>query len=171
MKHPRFPLLTVALAACLWFDPVPGRAQDVAQDAQADTRGDGVPDRADACPDTPPGIRVDSHGCTCETSTELRFAPGAARLTGDHKVKLDWVAGQLRRVDWARIAVEGYTDATGSADYNRKLAARRVAAVRAYLVAEGIEPGRLVARNRGAQRTGDATRTRRVVLRRIDCDG
>jgi hypothetical protein len=30
----------------------------------ADGDGDGVPDRRDACPDTPPGDLVDAHGCT-----------------------------------------------------------------------------------------------------------
>ena len=31
--------------------------------AAKDSDGDGVPDRRDKCPDTPPGVQVDEHGC------------------------------------------------------------------------------------------------------------
>lgn len=32
-----------------------------------DSDGDGVPDRIDKCPDTPEGVKVDSHGCPMDT--------------------------------------------------------------------------------------------------------
>lgn len=48
-----------------------------------------------------------------------------------------------------RVEVQGHTDNIGEADYNRALSHRRVEAVRAYLIAQGVAPERLVARGYG----------------------
>ncbi|HEX6363928.1 MAG TPA: OmpA family protein [Albitalea sp.] len=64
--------------------------------------------------------------------------------------RLDQIADALRRnphID--NVAITGYTDRLGTEAYNLALSRRRAEAVKAYLVARGVEPGRLVAEGRG----------------------
>lgn len=73
--------------------------------------------------------------------------------------KADLKAGSIRNlgklVDFLRgypdreIRVEGHTDSTGAADYNRKLSRRRAESVRELLVSRGIEPGRITTEGLG----------------------
>jgi outer membrane protein OmpA-like peptidoglycan-associated protein len=41
------------------------------------------------------------------------------------------------------LGLEGHTDRRGTSDYNQALAERRAEAVRAYLVAQGVDPERI----------------------------
>ncbi len=50
----------------------------------------------------------------------------------------------------SKFAVEGHTDAKGSADYNQKLSEARAQAVREFLTAQGVAPQRLLAAGKGA---------------------
>ena len=49
----------------------------------------------------------------------------------------------------ARVTATGYTDSTGSNDYNTRLAQRRVEAVKAQLVKEGIPATSIATASRG----------------------
>ena len=57
-------------------------------------------------------------------------------LTPDAKQELDKLAGDVKSDKRFFIAVEGYTDSTGSKPYNEMLSRRRADAVREYLVAK-----------------------------------
>jgi OOP family OmpA-OmpF porin len=48
--------------------------------------------------------------------------------------------GKMKGVTWQTVTATGHTDAIGSPDYNRRLAARRAEAVKAYLVDKGLGP-------------------------------
>lgn len=61
------------------------------------------------------------------------FAFDSASLTDEAKVTLDGVATEVRANANYMVLISGYTDATGSDDYNRNLAARRSSAVHMYL--------------------------------------
>lgn len=50
-----------------------------------------------------------------------------------------------------KVIVEGYTDSTGSADYNQGLSERRANSVRAALVRQGVGPERIVAQGYGKE--------------------
>jgi outer membrane protein OmpA-like peptidoglycan-associated protein len=50
------------------------------------------------------------------------------------------------------VQVEGHTDSTGKADYNRKLSQRRAESVRAFLVSAGIDGKRLQSKGFGPDR-------------------
>ena len=71
-----------------------------------------------------------------------------------------------------QIVIEGHTDSTGDDAHNQELSERRAAAVRAYLVGEGIEEGRMDAAGLGeTEPVGDnetpegRQQNRRVVLK------
>jgi len=68
------------------------------------------------------------------------FAFNAAKLTPEDKQKLDDLATQATSHKRFFIAVEGYTDQTGSADYNLELSKRRADAVVQYLAGERNVP-------------------------------
>jgi outer membrane protein OmpA-like peptidoglycan-associated protein len=65
----------------------------------------------------------------------------------------------------ARVTATGYTDTTGSNDYNQRLAQRRVDAVKAQLVKEGVPAGSITAASRGESdllvSTGDDVKDQR----------
>lgn len=50
--------------------PPPSPSSALASPAPADSDGDGVPDNLDQCPDTPSGVRVDSHGCPSDSDND-----------------------------------------------------------------------------------------------------
>jgi OmpA-OmpF porin, OOP family len=72
--------------------------------------------------------------------TTVLFAFNAAKLSADDKQKLDDLATQATSHKRFFVAVEGYTDQTGSADYNLELSKRRADAVVQYLAAERNVP-------------------------------
>jgi uncharacterized protein (TIGR02001 family) len=142
----------------------------------ADADGDGVPDSADRCPNTPAGDRVGPNGCSCDVSIQTHFAFDSAELTAEDKAALDRVAARLQELEFVGGAATGYTDNTGDAAYNVKLSERRAQAVVDYLGAKGVAPGRITATGAGSAEpvADNATeegraQNRRVTIRRTDC--
>lgn len=148
----------------------------VAPSPPADGDGDGVSDDVDRCPDTPTGVRVGEHGCTCEVSVQLQYELDSAELSADDKVRLDAVAEQLRALHFESGEVGGYADSTGDEAYNLELSKRRAQSALDYLAANGIAPGRMTAVGYGeANPIADNSTpegralNRRAVYRRTDC--
>ncbi len=82
------------------------------------------------------------------SATEL-FAFNSANLTMPQP-RLDEIAAALQAdPSITDVDIVGYADRLGSAKYNRALSEKRASAVRSYLVAKGIEGGRLKAIGRG----------------------
>jgi outer membrane protein OmpA-like peptidoglycan-associated protein len=71
-----------------------------------------------------------------QTSVSVPFKFDKYSLTGDAKQDLDKLAGDVKNDKRFFIAVEGYTDSTGSKAYNEALSRRRADAVVEYLVAK-----------------------------------
>jgi outer membrane protein OmpA-like peptidoglycan-associated protein len=70
--------------------------------------------------------------------TEVRFAVASASLTASTRESLDALIASLhRRGSSSYLEVRGHADALGSWADNRRLAARRAEAVRAYLHRHG----------------------------------
>jgi outer membrane protein OmpA-like peptidoglycan-associated protein len=63
---------------------------------------------------------------------------------------LDDIAAILKaHPEIGRCAVEGHTDATGPPAWNKKLSLERAKSVAIYLIAKGVEPGRVMAIGQG----------------------
>ena len=83
------------------------------------------------------------------------------------------VALQSPELRNSTFALEGHTDAKGSADYNLRLSALRAQAVRDYLMGRGVEQGRLQASGKGASELANleqpfAPENRRVRILNLD---
>jgi len=70
----------------------------------------------------------------------VNFKFNSDKLTTEAKQQLDEMANSQGHYKRFFIAVEGYTDSTGSADYNSALSRRRADAVVEYLVAQHNVP-------------------------------
>ena len=125
-----------------------------------DTDGDGVNDEEDKCPSVA-GIAANA-GCPEvkeEIKTKVEFAArNILFTTGDYQISkksyapLNEVAKILKDNPTLQLDVEGHSDNTGDAAKNQTLAENRAAAVKAYLVAQGIEAGRLASAGFGQDR-------------------
>ncbi|MCZ8069847.1 MAG: OmpA family protein [Cytophagales bacterium] len=85
------------------------------------------------------------------------------------KVELKEVADFLRANPQLRVEIGGHTDNVGSPDYNLKLSEKRAEAVRAELVARGIEPIRMKAVGYGSKEPAveNSSEANRALNRRI----
>lgn len=79
----------------------------------------------------------------------INFAFNSAVIPPAHFSQLDRVADLLRQEPALSLAVEGHTDAVGSAEYNIELSRRRAVAVVHYLVDHGVQANRLMAVGKG----------------------
>jgi len=71
-----------------------------------------------------------------QTTAALLFGVNKYELTADAKVELDKLATEVKSEKRFYIAVEGFTDSTGSKAYNEALSRRRADRVVEYLVAK-----------------------------------
>jgi len=79
------------------------------------------------------------------------FATNQYTLKPDAQIKLAKVSGILDAYPGLKVQVEGYTDSTGTADYNQKLSEKRAMAVQGFLTEQGVPP-----ENTSAQGYGEA---------------
>ena len=76
----------------------------------------------------------------------------------------------LKRYDRTVVHVIGHTDSVGSEESNQRLSERRALAVGNYLAAQGVAPGRIIARGFGETRpiASNATPQGRAQNRRVE---
>ena len=101
---------------------------------------------------------------------ELLFDPGGATLKPGAQRALDNLSQFLTKYPERDIAIEGFTDSTGSKDLNQQLSEKRAWAVKAALVARGIQSTRIDARGYGPSFpvASNETPTGRQLNRRVE---
>jgi OmpA-OmpF porin, OOP family len=120
----------------------------------ADRDGDGILDSEDACPDQPGSRDPDPRRNGCPQA----FVQGGQIRIRDpfkfrfNKTELDPAGDPILEAvlqvlkdhpELKHVRIEGHTDDIGGVDFNQKLSEGRAASVRQWLVAHGIEGGRL----------------------------
>jgi len=142
-----------------------------------DTDGDGIVDADDRCPNTTPGVDVDVDGCRLlpERIIVLKVLFGfdlALVEAGQLDTGLvNTFVEMLRRYPRIRVQLQGHTDNTGPAWYNRELSILRADRVKEYLVSGyGINPDRISVTGYGSGRpvTSNATEQGRQQNRRVE---
>ena len=83
------------------------------------------------------------------TLGDVLFDTNQASLKPGADLKVQRLAAFLQNNPNERLIIEGYTDSTGSEDYNQQLSQRRAQAVAAALAAQGVPASRYQAVGRG----------------------
>jgi outer membrane protein OmpA-like peptidoglycan-associated protein len=145
-------------------DKCPNDAEDPDgfQDADGcpdwDNDGDTVKDVDDECPNTPGSPGPPHPGCpslVIVTAKEIRITQQIQFDFNKSTIKpisypiLDAVRDVLTGNPKITLEVQGHTDNVGNPAYNQRLSEQRADAVRAYLVAHGIDQSRLVSKGYG----------------------
>lgn len=132
-----------------------------------DTDGDKVLDKDDKCP-TVAGT-VANNGCpevSDDTMKKLNdygktilFNTGKSSFQKQTIPVLQAITAILKEYPTAKFSLEGHTDSTGSDALNQKLSEERAAAVKNFLVANGIDASRLSSKGFGESMPVDSNKT------------
>jgi len=87
---------------------------------------------------------------TGKAIVHVNFATDRTQILPDSQPQIDAITTLLKQSPDLRLAVNGYTDETGSAAHNQSLSEGRAKAVLATLISAGILPDRLKAKGFGA---------------------
>jgi outer membrane protein OmpA-like peptidoglycan-associated protein len=100
----------------------------------------------------------------------LTFAWGEAMLGPELQVTLDDLARAMRADPGTTLQLVGHADGTGDPALNEDLSRERAAAVKAYLVVEGVSEERIVVLAQGSSRpvASNATEAGRARNRRVE---
>lgn len=83
------------------------------------------------------------------TLGDVLFDTGKSQLKSGSERSLQKLTQFLRENPKRSVSVEGFTDSVGADEYNQQLSERRANAVREALVAQGVEPERIMATGYG----------------------
>jgi outer membrane protein OmpA-like peptidoglycan-associated protein len=148
--------------------PTVAGAKDNAGCPWPDTDGDGVADKDDKCP-TVAGT-VANNGCpevSDDTMKKLNdygktilFNSGKASFQKQTIPVLQAMTAILKEYPTAKFSLEGHTDSTGADALNQKLSEERAAAVKGYLVENGVAANRLTSSGFGQSKPIDSNKTK-----------
>ena len=160
-------------------DSCPGTAAGIVVDSKGcelDSDGDGVVNSADKCPDSEAGAKVDETGCyvvlkeEVSVSLNVNFATNSADVVSASNPDIRKVAEFLRSYPLTNVVIEGHTDSSGAAAYNKDLSQRRAQSVADILVNDyQINSGRVSAVGYGEEQplVDNSTAENRAKNRRV----
>ncbi len=156
---------------------------------EKDSDGDGIPDFADICMDTPRGVAVGQDGCREKTMIAksvnnhhtfqkdlagdfemILFDFDRFELRQQYHAVLDEIALMLSRNPDTTIELKGHTDNVGTPEYNQILSEKRAETVKNYLVQKGVEKDRLFPMGFGytINQASNESETGRALNRRVE---
>jgi outer membrane protein OmpA-like peptidoglycan-associated protein len=91
--------------------------------------------------DTPRGLVVNM--------ADVLFQTGRYELSTDAQLKLAKLSGIIQAHPGLNLAIEGYTDTTGAADFNMKLSQQRADTVRQFLISQGLSADAITSKGLG----------------------
>jgi outer membrane protein OmpA-like peptidoglycan-associated protein len=91
--------------------------------------------------DTPRGLVVNM--------ADVLFETGKYALSADAQLKLAKLSGIIQAHPGLNLAIEGYTDTTGTADFNLKLSQQRADVVRTFLISQGLSADTITSKGLG----------------------
>ncbi|MGA7960545.1 MAG: OmpA family protein [Candidatus Acidiferrales bacterium] len=91
--------------------------------------------------DTPRGLVVNM--------ADVLFQTGKYALSSDAQLKLAKLSGIIQAHPGLNLAIEGYTDTTGTADFNMTLSQQRSDTVRTFLITQGLSPDSITSKGLG----------------------
>jgi outer membrane protein OmpA-like peptidoglycan-associated protein len=103
-------------------------------------------------------------------TAQTAFDTNSAEIKGGFYTTLDKIAEVVNRYGKTTLTVVGYTDNTGSAQYNQQLSERRAEAVKQAFLNRGVHPERLAAVGKGMSepRASNDTPEGRQLNRRVE---
>lgn len=132
-----------------------------------DTDGDGVVDKDDRCPEVKGTVA--NNGCPEITEEQINklnayaktilFNSGKATFKQETFAVLQSITAILKEYPTSRFSIEGHTDSDGSDAFNQKLSEDRAAAVKNYLLENGIQAERLSSSGFGESKPIDTNKT------------
>ena len=101
---------------------------------------------------------------------KIKFDTGKATIKPESYDLLNRLAEVANQCPNTRLEIAGHTDASGHPAFNRYLSQSRAEAVRQYLIQQGVDSGRLVAKGYGSERpvADNATAAGRATNRRVE---
>lgn len=119
------------------------------------------------------GVQVQktTKGIDLVMDSDITFAFNSANIRSTMDAPLSSVAQILKKYRHNSIVISGYTDNTGSAEYNQELSEKRAQSVADYLIAQGVPASRIFVHGYGQRYPITTNKTdngraqnRRVVL-------
>jgi OOP family OmpA-OmpF porin len=104
---------------------------------------DGVNNSVDKCPTTPKGAKVNSDGCQEIVNLHVNFETNSFKIAQSSEANVEAFAAFMKLNTEYTTEITGYTDNVGNAAKNVKLSQKRADAVKADLVAKGVEASRI----------------------------
>lgn len=123
--------------------------------------------------ETLPGAQVERVGEGIKVTLSenmVNFGFDSANLTSTAKANLDKLAEVLKNNPDTNINIYGHTDSKGTAAYNQTLSEKRAAAVKSYLVSQGIAGSRIFTMGMGLREpiASNDTEAGRAQNRRVE---
>ena len=161
-------------------DKCPNEAGEAANNGcpWADRDNDGVPDKDDQCPDEAGDAA--NNGCPPvpqalvdlieSEDAKIFFKADSDQINDKGQNLVNQLAGLLQRYPNAALIVEGHASSDGSSAYNMTLSEKRAAAVKAAILAAGVDESRISSKGYGEDKPiGDnATMKGRAANRRVE---